>query len=150
LTQTKVCKKCGREKPLDEFYKDKNGILGVFLYCKTCDNLRHKIYLEKHPNHAIEKHLRQRFNLSIEKREALLKSQDGKCRICQTTDPGSRGWQIDHDHSCCSGRKICGKCIRGLLCISCNKGLGDFKDDIKLLQKAIKYLIKSKEVLKHV
>lgn len=33
---TKFCKKCGTEKPLDEFHNDKNRPSGKFPYCKEC------------------------------------------------------------------------------------------------------------------
>jgi len=36
----------------------------------------------------------------------------------------------------------CGKCIRGLLCTSCNSGLGMFSDDVERLISAISYLQK--------
>jgi hypothetical protein len=39
---------------------------------------------------------------------------------------------IDHDHK--------NNKIRGLLCAICNQALGLFKDNIKNLQEAIKYL----------
>lgn len=141
LSTIKVCAKCREEKPLSEFYKDRTGKYGVFLYCKLCDDARRKVYLKKNPNYAVEKHLRQRFKLSIEGRQALLAKQNGKCKICGTDNPGTRGWQIDHSHSCCPGRKkTCGKCIRGILCVPCNKGLGDFKDNPETLKRAIQYL----------
>src|SRR4029077_2130187 len=31
---------------------------------------------------------------------------------------------VDHDHNCCPGAHSCGKCIRGILCGTCNSALG--------------------------
>ena len=67
------------------------------------------------------------YGLTVESYETLLAAQDGRCAICRTTEPGApgRSWQVDHDHSCCpEARRSCGKCVRGLLCASCNIGLG--------------------------
>lgn len=50
------------------------------------------------------------------------------CTICSE----QIGLVVDHDHS--TGL------IRGLLCTNCNTGLGMFKDNIKILEAAIKYL----------
>jgi hypothetical protein len=47
---------------------------------------------------------------------------------------------VDHDHNCCPSKKTCGKCIRGLLCMDCNRGLGYFRDDTARLDRAISYL----------
>ena len=30
--------------------------------------------------------------------------------------------------------------VKGLLCVKCNSGLGNFKDSVEILEKAIKYL----------
>ena len=45
---------------------------------------------------------------------------------------------IDHDHK--TG------VIRGIICGNCNFGLGNFKDNIELIEKAIKYLEENKNV----
>jgi hypothetical protein len=68
------------------------------------------------------------------------KSQNGVCKICGETEKHNKRLSVDHDHSCCYGIKSCGKCIRGLLCSRCNRGLGIVNDDIKLLQNMIEYL----------
>lgn len=96
---------------------------------------RHDIYRKSH--------LKKTYGISFEEFDALLVKQGNGCAICQTSVPGGKGtWHIDHDHSCCSGRKSCGKCIRGLLCQRCNAGLGHFGDNRESLRKAISYLEK--------
>lgn len=65
---------------------------------------------------------------------AFLKKQHGGCAICgqvQGTKNG-RKLAVDHDHKT--------KEVRGLLCSNCNLGLGKFKEDTAMLQKAIEYL----------
>ena len=82
------------------------------------------------------------YGITLEQFEALLEVQDSQCAICSR-----KFWKecsapnIDHDHSCCDKqRSSCGKCIRGLLCSSCNVGLGSFRDEPGLLTKGAKYL----------
>ena len=59
---------------------------------------------------------------------------DGKCHICQSEESrkGFKDLCIDHCHDTLK--------VRGLLCNSCNVGLGCFKDNSKLLKIAIDYL----------
>lgn len=78
----------------------------------------------------------------------LLESQGSVCAIClQEETQQYRGmtimYAVDHDHSCCPGKKSCGKCIRGLLCHKCNSGLGMFNDNVDSMLRAISYLGKS-------
>lgn len=61
---------------------------------------------------------------------ALCHAQDGQCAICLQAKPLG----IDHDHA--TGA------VRGLLCLTCNSGLGMFKDKPELLQAAIHYLLR--------
>jgi hypothetical protein len=82
-----------------------------------------------------------KYHISVSEFKRLLESQDGKCAICgKSSDVIARAFSVDHDHKCCPGKKTCGKCIRGLLCERCNSGLGAFKDDPLLLEKAVAYL----------
>jgi len=63
--------------------------------------------------------------------QALLNTQDSKCAICHIEFTDSPC--IDHDHE--TGK------VRGLLCWNCNVGIGSLKDDPKILQSAIDYLV---------
>lgn len=62
----------------------------------------------------------------------LLRQQDGVCAICGSYPTPRRRLVVDHDHE--SGA------VRGLLCPSCNAGVGMLKDDVAVLQSAISYL----------
>ncbi len=64
-------------------------------------------------------------------KQAMYQAQAGKCSVCEEDfDIDSLG--IDHDHH--SG------IVRGLLCSRCNVGIGYFRDDVKILAGAIRYL----------
>jgi hypothetical protein len=62
--------------------------------------------------------------------EAIWLAQDKKCAICEI--PIEFNAHVDHDH-------LTGL-IRGMLCKNCNPGLGQFKDNIRSLERAIDYL----------
>lgn len=87
----------------------------------------------------------RRHGLTEERYVEMLKSQDERCAICGSREPDSfgRAWHIDHDHSCCPGTYGCERCVRGLLCQSCNQGLGYFNDDPDLVVAAIEYLVRT-------
>lgn len=86
-------------------------------------------------------HLEQKYRMTLEQWEALLESQGGRCAICGISKEALVGqFEVDHDHSCCPGLYTCGECVRGLICKSCNMGLGKFKDDQNLLESALRYL----------
>jgi hypothetical protein len=55
-------------------------------------------------------------------------AQDGRCAICRR----AKKLHVDHHHG--SGK------VRGLLCNTCNMGLGSFQDDVSLLAVASTYL----------
>lgn len=80
-----------------------------------------------------------KYKMSGEQYQKLLEEQDYVCAICGKANADGQDLYVDHDHSCCSGSKSCGKCIRGLLCHKCNSALGLFDDSIESLNKAVEY-----------
>jgi len=67
----------------------------------------------------------------VSQREDMLRSQGGLCLICGVLLTVVN-LHTDHDHA--TG------VVRGLLCINCNQGLGQFKDSPELLMRAATYL----------
>lgn len=71
----------------------------------------------------------------------LLVAQGGRCGICEELG-GSQRFEIDHDHRCCPRKYSCGRCIRGLLCSSCNAFIQN-RDDPVMLRAAADYLTRA-------
>jgi hypothetical protein len=76
----------------------------------------------------------KRFGITPEQYEGLLAVQGGVCAICDEPDRSidKPRLAVDHDHET--------KDVRGLLCVSCNRGLGFFRDNPDILVKAVEYL----------
>lgn len=73
------------------------------------------------------------YGITGEQYHEMLVSQSGVCAICGNEQVGGhRLLCVDHCHN--SGQ------VRGLLCVSCNTGLGQFKDNPEFLKSAIRYL----------
>jgi len=79
--------------------------------------------------------LRKEFGITAEEYDTTLELQGGVCAICRSAVADGRGHRlhVDHDHR--TGR------VRGIICGSCNFGLGKFQDDPILLGRAIDYLL---------
>lgn len=93
----------------------------------------HKINRKLHPDKYKHQKLMADYGLSLQEFNELREKQNYKCKICSVHENKlPKAICVDHDH-------ITGK-IRGLLCESCNKLLGNAKDNIFLLNKAIEYL----------
>lgn len=157
-----TCSACGEKKELSEFYISAEGKKQDYR-CKVCRRAERNTRWATNHNGCRDKqktasntdarravvrasHLRRQFNITIEQYEDMLESQNGVCAICSQPEtkrhPTSGDTQrlaVDHDHTCCSGEKSCGKCVRGLLCARCNQTLGHL-EKARLLDGILAYV----------
>lgn len=122
---SKICKKCLQDLPLDVFPKNTKGAKGRGQRCNKCSALIAADY--RNNNHNIV--YANKFKTTPQIISIVLEKK--LCEICGCLSLHKRH-NIDHNHQ--TGK------IRGLLCDDCNIGIGKFKDDIGLIQKAINYL----------
>jgi hypothetical protein len=73
-------------------------------------------------------HLRRRYGLGADEVAEMIEDQGRVCAIC-LRKPAAH---VDHEHG--SGE------VRGILCFTCNVGLGNFGDDPELMARAVDYL----------
>lgn len=120
---SKICNKCNQclDSILD-FSINLSTTSGRSPWCKKCTTLN-------------------KFKMNRNDYDLMVLDQGGLCLIC-SEDPTLIGkvLVVDHDRACCPGNSSCGDCIRGLLCPTCNSGLGFFRDSRVKLQNAINYL----------
>jgi hypothetical protein len=122
----KQCGKCKEIKTLNEFTNDKYTVTGKTSLCKIC--ISNKYTTEEARGFAYK----YRYGITLEDYKNMYILQEGRCDICKES---SEKLVVDHCHT--NGN------VRGLLCTSCNSGLGFFKDNIANLLEASKYLIKN-------
>lgn len=144
----KKCSKCGEDKPITQFFKERDGKFGVHSLCKVCkqavrkkwgeNNREHfneymRKYNAEHPKSEEAKRrsgiTRRKFiyGLSQEQQEAMYERQAHRCALCAKKSK----LVVDHCHK--TGA------VRGLLCHGCNRGL-QFYDNPEMHEKVLKYL----------
>jgi hypothetical protein len=125
-------------KPLELFHKNPRCRDGRASICKQCNHSALKVFRADPDKKSLSKEyarraaLRGRYGLETQEYEARLIHQQGKCFLCFGVNPSGRKLAVDH----IAGTKI----IRSLLCDRCNRGLGFFRHDPKLLREAAIYL----------
>lgn len=140
---SKTCCGCGKHFTIDEFSWN-SGAKGRKYRsseCKSCKAARTRAYLATPRGIQNQKrnNLLRLYGIGLDVYEDLLVKQNGLCAICgknetvrKSRGKGVRPLGLDHNHTTGASR--------GLLCATCNNGLGCFKDDLSLLQSAIDYL----------
>lgn len=121
----KHCGSCDRWLPEDGFQRRTVLSDGLAPNCRDCYSFA-----------ALIKH----HKISVTRYLEMLEAQGGVCAICKEPPPAGQRLVIDHRHSCCPVKsRSCGKCVRGLLCGTCNTAIGLFREDPEIIQRAIDY-----------
>lgn len=160
----KRCRVCGESKSLDQFHRAKGMRDGHRNECLDCFRLMSRERYKRDPAKAIAQvkrwqqanadrlnayrrerrlepavkrqqrdgYYRRTYGISADEFDAMLDAQGGRCAICGVQPERLASMHVDHDHE--HGH------LRGLLCLSCNQGLGQFRDDPSLLLRAVVYL----------
>jgi|DEB0MinimDraft_6_1074348.scaffolds.fasta_scaffold220759_1 hypothetical protein len=127
------CSTCESEKPVTEFYKNSSRSRGYDYECKKCSKITKKKAYSPKTNKRNK--IVKRYGISLEDYNFMFERQNGCCAICNTHQSKlNRSLAVDHCHD--SGK------VRGLLCVNCNIGIGQFKDSVVFLNGAIAYLTK--------
>lgn len=147
----KNCSTCKVGKPTTDFGTDKRRRDGLSCQCRECMRNSYRLWARSNPEKVQAKkrrqwrsdsdrintlrrerksHLKYLFGLPIERYEAMIEAQQGKCAICACVPKDALC--VDHDH-------LTGN-IRALLCRKCNAGIGLLGDDLDRLRAAVRYL----------
>lgn len=141
MSDTKICSLCKKEQPLTK-YRSRGGSQKHLLKsrCNDCLYKEHRRWVEQNPEKVlgyrekdswtIEKRCRRR-GISPKELFDCYEKQENKCAICKEEICITES-AIDHNHSTDE--------FRGLLCKTCNRALGMFRDSPKILKSAIDYL----------
>lgn len=123
----KQCRGCDGWFPVDRYAAESKTKDGLRAICDRCERGRK---------------MRSMYGITLDEYLRLLDEQGGVCAVCRRVNEDGRELAVDHDHGCCSGRKACGKCVRGLLCSPCNLALGLLREAPEILDAAAAYLRK--------
>lgn len=88
---------------------------------------------KRNPDKAREYNFKSKYGITTKEYDELYTGQSGCCALCSKHSTElSRPLCVDHDHE--TGK------VRGLLCSTCNSGLGKLGDNEEGLLKALEYL----------
>lgn len=99
-------------------------------YSKKLDHKKYKKLKEQSPDVLLDRALRYKYGINLIKYNEMLTEQNGVCKIC--LNKSNVRLSVDHCH-------ITGM-VRGLLCRTCNLGIGHLNENINNLYRAIDYL----------
>ena len=148
----KRCPRCKESKKDEDFNKRSAGKNGLAYHCRDCaqksykahyyrednlDAIREKCRTYKSQNQDSVRNSRFKtlYGITLDQFNKMKEDQHGLCATCGKKP--IKTLCVDHDH-------VTGK-VRGLLCSSCNRGIGLLQDSIDILKQSVKYLRKYKD-----
>ncbi len=141
---TKQCMSCRKVKAFSEFFENHSTRDNIDIYCKQCRTIsiqakkQEKEKSREQSDLRISKRrarkLRSLYGITEEECRSLYNQQQGLCAICGRPERKSLSKMLCVDHNHLTGK------VRGLLCSSCNSGLGHFEENMDYLNHAIEYL----------
>lgn len=139
----KRCPRCNETKSIDDFgttrRKYASGVrVRPQAYCKACRVAKQTAWDRANPEKLRDLRrrvkLRKNYGITPDQHAAQLATQGGLCAICGRKLDGLSRQTVHVDHCHGTGQ------LRGILCGSCNTGLGNFRDSESNLIAAIEYL----------
>jgi hypothetical protein len=158
MVLVKKCSKCKEEKEGNDsnFYKHSQSKDGLDSWCKKCKkfwlnkyyvknkekiNKQGREYWKKNHEKVRLQYINRLYKLNKEQFDLLISKQNNSCAICKDIFTEEKYGCVDHIKE---DNKII---IRGLLCRSCNVGLGNFKENLKIVKNASLYMEKTPEFI---
>ena len=121
----KTCNTCEETKPLARFVENRRK-------CRDCRAS------EQRKREGRSHWLKWRYGIDEAQYNEMLEAQNDACMICGCKSADSIRGVLCVDHCHDTGA------VRGLLCWHCNSGLGQFRDNIEVMEKAITYIKENK------
>jgi hypothetical protein len=152
---SKNCTKCKQIQEIDQFPKHKHYKDGLSSWCRKClrsntdawevrnkerKALKGKQWQSRNPRSRANSKFKDRYGITIDIYDKMVLKQNGQCAICHKNAIDNLKGKLFVDH--CHETSV----VRGLLCHECNSGIGNFKDNIELLIRAVKYLVKTTKI----
>lgn len=138
----KICVLCKTDKAIGEFPSRGGSQSHLFdSRCKDCKYAENSAWRKEHKDKIMEYRAKDtwtlkkrcaRYGMSETQFWDMYTDQNKQCKIC-CLEIEAENSAIDHNHS--TGE------IRGILCKTCNRALGLFRDSPKVLENALDYLM---------
>ena len=160
--ETKTCSKCGEEKPLDEYHKNKGRKDGYQYECKKCATERSKEYYSENKEKLLEQrkeyysenkdkileykkeyysenkdrkkclYLQRTYGITLDEYNQMFTDQNGCCAVCGKHEK-EHTKALSVDHDHETGE------VRELLCHACNTSFGLLQEDPEIILSLLAY-----------